>query len=159
KGAKESAATSPTTAPMYRPIVLGKGANSLVNKIDTAALMKGGQKDALIMFTCLVDKNGKMVESAVYRTTPNSDLLQRELRRSLLEAEFIPAVYDHNPVNAVYYGTVSFVVVEGKPRLRIFSNQEYPELKQESDFIGPQPIFGEQSRFTGLHYPLAAAAQ
>jgi hypothetical protein len=157
KGAKETPSTADT--PMYRPIVLGKGPNSLVNRIDTQALMKGGQKDALVMFTCFVDKNGKMVESAVYRPTPNSELLQQELKRRLITAEFIPAIYNHAPVDAVYYGTVSFVVVEGKPRLRIFSNQEYPELKKESDFIGPQPIFGGQSHFTGLHYPPAAAAQ
>src|SRR5690349_19138703 len=62
--------------PAYRPIVLGKGPNSLINRIDTQALIKGGQKDALVMFTCFVDKKGKMVETAVYRPTPNSDLLQ-----------------------------------------------------------------------------------
>jgi hypothetical protein len=157
KGDKK--ATSPNEMPVYRPIVLGKGPNSLIDRIDTEALIKGGQKDALIMFTCFVDKTGKMVESAVYRPTPNSDLLQQELKRRLVDAAFIPAVYNHTPVDAVYYGTVSFVVVEGKPRLRIFSNQEYPELEKESDFIGPQPIFGEGSHFSGLHYPPAAAAQ
>jgi len=145
--------------PMYRPIVLGKGPKSLINRIDTQALLKGGQKDGLVMFTCFVAKNGKMMETAVYRPTPNSDLLQQELKRKLIDAEFIPAVYKHQLVDAVYYGTVSFVVVQGKPRLRIFSNQEYPELKQETDFIGPQPIFGGDSRFTGVHYPPAAAAQ
>lgn len=144
---------------MYRPIVLGKGPKSLVDRIDTQALIKAGQKDALVMFTCFVDKNGKMVESAVYRSTPNSDPLQRELKRGLLDAEFIPAIYNQSPVDAVYYGTVSFVVVQGKPRLRIFSNQEYPELTKESDFVGPQPIFGGGSHFSGLHYPPAAAAQ
>jgi hypothetical protein len=111
------------------------------------------------MFTCFVDKAGKMVESAVYRPTPNSELLQRELSKRLIDAVFTPAIYNHQPVDAVYFGTVSFVVVEGKPRLRIFSNQEYPELKKESDFIGPQPFFGGDSKFSGLHYPPAAAAQ
>ena len=157
KGGKESA--SPLEAPMYRPIVLGKGPNSLINRIDTQALIKAGQKDALIMFTAFVDKAGKMVESAVYRPSANSDPLQQELKRRLVGAEFIPAIYNHAPVGAVYYGTVSFVVVQGKPRLRIFSNQDYPELQKESDFIGPQPIFGGQSQFSGLHYPPAAAAQ
>ena len=49
--------------------------------------------------------------------------------------------------------------MKGKPRLRIFSNQEYPELKKESDFIGPQLIFGGVSKFAGVNYPPAAAAQ
>src|ERR1700748_3516543 len=81
-----------TTTPMYRPIVLGTGPKSLINRIDTQALTKGGQKDALVMFTCFVDKDGKMVESAVYRPTPNSDLLQQELKRRLVDAEFLPAL-------------------------------------------------------------------
>jgi hypothetical protein len=157
KGAKQG--NSPADTPMYRPIVLGKGPNSLVNRIDTGSLLKGGQKDALVMFTCFVNKAGKMVESAVYRPTPNSELLQQELKKRLIDAEFVPAIYNHTPVDAVYYGTVSFVVAEGKPRLRIFSNQEYSELQKESDFVGPQPMFGGESKFTGLHYPPAAAAQ
>ena len=156
KGGKETAAQE---LPMYRPIVLGKGPKSLINRIDTQALIKGGQNDAMVMFTAFVNKTGKMMESAVYRPSPNSDLLQQELKRRLIDTEFFPAVYNHVPVDAVYYATVSFVVVQGKPRLRIFSNQEYPELQKESDFVGPQPIFGEQSRFSGLHYPPAAAAQ
>lgn len=156
KGAKNP---NQAATPMYRPIVLGQGPKSLVNRIDTAGLLKGGQKDGLVMFTCLVDQNGKMLESAVYRPSPNSDLLQQELKRRLLDAEFVPALYKQSPVEAVYYGTVTFVVVQGKPRLRIFSNQEYPELKQESDFVGPQPVFGAGSKFSGLHYPPAAAAQ
>src|SRR5436853_41821 len=145
--------------PEFRPILLGKGPTALVNRIDTAALIKNGQKDAMIMFTCFVNKTGKMVESALYRPTEHSELLQQELKQRLIDAQFVPGIYKHKPVDAVYYGTVSFVVVNGKPRLRIFSNQEYPELKKESDFVGPQPVFAEGSMFAGLHYPPAAAAQ
>ncbi|PYL56525.1 MAG: hypothetical protein DMF30_09595, partial [Verrucomicrobia bacterium] len=36
--------------PMYRPILLGQGPKSLVDRIDTQDLIKKGQKDALIMF-------------------------------------------------------------------------------------------------------------
>ncbi len=50
-------------------------------------------------------------------------------------------------------GTVSYKVVNGKPRLRIFANQEAEELKKESDFVGPQPFVGPGSNFDGLHYP------
>ena len=65
----------------------------------------------------------------------------------------IPAVHDHQLVDAIYYGTVTFGVVNGKPRLRIFSNQEAGELEKEHDFIGPQPFFGDGSGFTGFNYP------
>jgi TonB family protein len=56
-------------------------------------------------------------------------------------------------VDAIYYGTVTFAVVDGKPRLRIFSNQEAAEVKGEHDFVGPQPFFGPESKFSGFHYP------
>lgn len=156
---RPSATIAPEGNPVYRPILLGQGPNALINRIDTAALVKGGQKDGLVMFTCSVDQTGKMVVSAVYRGSPNSELLQQELKRRLIDATFVPGIYDHQLVNAVYYGTISFVVVQGKPRLRIFSNQEYPELKAESDFVGPQPIVSGVSGFVGVHYPPAAAAQ
>ena len=48
---------------------------------------------------------------------------------------------------------MTFKIVNGKPRLRIFANQEAEELKKESDFIGPQPFVGRDSKFEGLHYP------
>jgi outer membrane biosynthesis protein TonB len=38
--------------------------------------------------------------------------------------------------------------------LRVFANQETEELKKNSDFISPQPYFGGESKFTGLHYPV-----
>jgi TonB family protein len=43
--------------------------------------------------------------------------------------------------------------VNGKPRLRVFANQQLDELKKESDFIDPQPYVGQDSKFTGTHYP------
>jgi TonB family protein len=43
--------------------------------------------------------------------------------------------------------------VNGKPRLRIFANQQLDQLDKESDFIDPQPYVGQDSKFTGLHYP------
>ena len=142
--------------PMYRPILLGKGPNSLINRIDTQELMKKGQKDALLMFICSVKKNGEVEWNGVYRGTPDSDLLREELQKRLSRASdprFIPAVYNHRPVDAIYYATLTFAVVDGKPRLRIFSNQEAEEIKQGHDFIGPQPFFGTESNFNGFHYP------
>ena len=46
-----------------------------------------------------------------------------------------------------------FLVVDGKPKLHIFANQEAAELKAANDFVGPQPVIGADSKFTGLHYP------
>ena len=143
--------------PMYRPALLGTGKDSLVNRIDTQGLIQGGQKDAAIMFSCTVNKKGGIVWSGTYRGTPDSKPLETELRKKLAQTTFIPAVYDHTPVDAIFYGTVTFAVIEGKPRLRIFANQETSELKNENDFIGPQPFFGGESKFTGLHYPTETA--
>ena len=108
------------------------------------------------MFICSVKKNGEVEWSLIYRGTLGSDLLKEELQKRISPAadpRFIPAIYNHRPVDAIYYGTVTFAVVDGKPRLRIFSNQEAAELKEEHDFIGPQPFFGGESKFSGFHYP------
>jgi TonB family protein len=148
--------------PMYRPILLGQGPKSLIDRMDTQDLIKRGQKDALIMFNCAVRKDGSVEWSATYRGTPDSDLLKQELQKRLSPASdprFIPAVYNHQPVDAIYYGTLTFAVLDGKPRLRIFSNQEAEELAKEHDFIGPQPFFGNESKFTGFHYPPPEAAR
>lgn len=139
--------------PMYRPALLGSGPTALINAIDTQDLMSKGQKDAAIMFTCSVKKTGEVVWSGTYRGTPDSKPLEKELQVRLASAKFIPAVYNRIVVDAIYYGTATFAVVDGKPRLRIFSNQEAEELKKESDFIGPQLFFGPESGFTGWHYP------
>ena len=147
--------------PMYRPILLGSGPDSLINRIDSADLFRKGQKDAAIMFSCSVKKDGSVVHVSTYRGTPDSKLLEEEVLKKLSAAanlKFIPAVYNHLPVDAIYYGTVTFMIVEGKPRLRIFSNQERDELAKESDFIGPQPFWGGDSKFNGFHYPTSDTA-
>jgi hypothetical protein len=146
--------TSPSAVlPQYRPAVLPVGTNSVVNRMDTAALIKDGQKDGSIYFRCSVSKTGDIMNTWTYKQTPDSTHLERELIRCLDQAFFIPAVYDHEPVNAFFFGAVIFKIVDGKPRLRIFANQEPEELKKESDFIGPQPFVGRGSKFEGLHYP------
>ena len=147
--------------PMYRPVLLGSGPDSLINRIDTADLARKGQKDAAVMFSCSVKKDGSVLSASTYRGTPDSKLLEQEVLKRLSAAanpKFVPAVYNHLPVDAVYYGTVTFMTVNGKPRLRIFSNQERTELGKESDFIGPQPFWGGDSGFTGFHYPNKDAA-
>ena len=132
---------------------MGTAPNSRINTIDTADLIKKGQKEAAVMFTCLVAPTGQVVHSGAYRGTRGSELLERELLKRLLTARFIPAVHNHQLVLAIFYGTVKFAVVNGKPRLRIFANQQLEEVDKETDFIDPQPYVGPDSKFTGLHYP------
>ncbi len=110
------------------------------------------------MFSAGVEKTGELKWSGTYRGTPDSKLLEQEVLRVLANAKMIPAVRNHEPIAVVYYGTVLFEVVDNKPRLRIFANQEESELKKESDFIGPQLCLGGDSKFSGLHYPTVERA-
>lgn len=105
------------------------------------------------MFCCYIARSGNVMWSKTYRPIAGSNLLQAELERCLQKVRFFPAVYEHQLVDALYFGTISLMVVEGKPRLRIFANQETQELKGENDFVGPQPIIGAGSKFRGLHPP------
>src|ERR1700730_1617477 len=142
--------------PMYRPVLLGSGLEAVVNRLAPAVLLKQGQKDAAIMFSCSVKKDGTVLSVSTYRGTPDSKLLEQEVLKKLSAAanpKFIPAIYNRIPVDAIYYGTVILAIVNDKPRLRIFSNQERTELAKESDFIGPQPFWGAESKFDGFRYP------
>lgn len=151
---KKPPTPTPTPAlPEFRPALVGTGPTSLINTIDTADLVKKGQKDAAVMFTCLVAPTGDVVGSGAYHGTKGSELLEKEVLKHLFHAKFIPAIHDHQPVLGVFYGTVTFAVVNGKPRLRIFANQQLAEVDKETDFIDPQPYVGKDSKFTGTHYP------
>ena len=144
--------------PMFRPALVGQGPDSLINTIDTEGLMKSGQKNGAVMFCCRVSKTGDLIWSRTYRGTAGSKLLEQELRKRLAVSKFIPAVRKHEAVDAIYFGTAIFAIKDGKPHLRIFSNQETEELKSENDFIDPQPYVGPDSKFTGLHYPETGSA-
>jgi Gram-negative bacterial TonB protein C-terminal len=139
--------------PTYRPALIGKSPDAIINRIDENLLLKAGQKKGLIMFFALVDKDGTVKSSSTYRGTPESKLLEQELQRALTNAKMIPAIRNHEPVAVFYYATVIFQVIDDKPRLRIYANQEASELRTENDFVGPQPCLGADSRFDGLHYP------
>lgn len=153
-----TATPSAGAVPKFRPALLGTNASSLVNQIDRQWLMEQGQETAAVMFYCVVAKTGRVVSSATYRGTPSSQLLEQELRKRLDKTTLIPAIFDGKTVDAIYYGTVTFSVVGGStPRLRIFSNQENSEVLSENDFIGPQPCFGPDSKFLGLHHPAGDA--
>jgi len=47
--------------PQYRPAVLGLGPDSVINRMDTATLIKNGQKDGSLLFCCSVGKGGRSV--------------------------------------------------------------------------------------------------
>jgi TonB family protein len=148
-----SSATPVAALPQYRPALLGTGPFSVINRIDTQGLMDKGQKDASLLFCCSVSRTGEVTKAWIYRASPDSSALEQDVLFCLDTAVFVPAVYNHQTVHVLFYGAVSFKVVNGKPRLRIFANQETEELKKESDFVGPQPFVGRESRFEGLHYP------
>jgi hypothetical protein len=158
KSAQTPSASTPSgtaahALPQYRPALLGAGPFSVINRIDTQKLLRVGQKDATLMFCCSVMKNGEIADTWIYRQSPDSTALEEDVVFCLNTAVFIPAIYNHHTVPVLFYGTVSFKVVNGKARLRIFANQEEEELKKESDFVGPQPFVGPDSKFEGLHYP------
>src|SRR2546429_4896151 len=97
-----------TGLPMFRPVLIGQGPTALINRMDEQDLVRKGQKDALVMFLCAVKKDGGVEWSATYRGTPDSDILKQELQKRISPASnprFIPAVHDHQLVDAIYYGT------------------------------------------------------
>ena len=137
-----------------RPALVGTGPEALVNTIDIQDSFKKGQKDGAVMFACIVDKTGNVSWNTTYRPTPNSKLLEQEVLKRLENAKFIPALHNKQPVEVVFFGSVFYSIINGKPHLRVFANQELEELKKQNDFISPQPYFGGESKFTGLHYPV-----
>jgi hypothetical protein len=124
-----------------RPALVGSGPRSLVNLISTKHLMERGMQHGALFFMAQVDPNGFPSYSKVWGMTKDTEALRDELRQRLSEARFMPAMYEHRPVYAWFYGTLAFSVVDRKPHLRIFANQELAELQKENDFIAPQPIW------------------
>ncbi len=147
-------ATTPTpSVPEFRPALVGGAPGALINQMDEQVLFKSGLKNAAVMFACTVTKTGNVAGVSKFRSTPDSGALEDELRKKLAIVRFVPAIYKGAPVDAVFFGTVSFMIVKDKPRLRIFSNQETKDLSAEDDFVAPQLVIGADSSFTGWHYP------
>jgi hypothetical protein len=138
--------------PQFRPAVFVTGPNSLVNRIDVKELLSKGQKRGAVQFGVGVGTNGNTAEAWTYRAMPGSEALAEEVLKQLNGSKFTPAIYDHQPVTVLLYGTVIFDPDE-KPHLRIFLNQDPQHIKEANDFIGPQPVFGADSKFAGLHLP------
>ena len=136
----------------FRPAVLGSGPDSLVNRIDTADLVKKGQKAGAVMFCAAVSPNGQALYAWTYRPMPGTEPLQEELKKRLEDVKFTPAIYQYQPVGVLLYGTAIFNP-EGANKIRIFLNQDPNEIRQASDFIAPQPVIGADSKFDGLNPP------
>lgn len=143
--------------PQFRPALLGSGPNSLVNLIDLDALMKQGQRNAVVRFHCIIAGTGSGYGARVYRATPGSTALKKEiLFKAQTRARFIPAIYKQGNQYVIMYGTVVFFVTNGKPHLRIYLNQEDEDVKRGNDFVGPQLVIRENKSFTGFIYPYRA---
>jgi len=149
---------APLAPTVNRPALIGKSADAIINRIDTKMLSAAGQKDAVVMFSAVVDQDGTVKAPTTYRGTPDSKLFEQEILRALSDAKMIPALRHGEPAAVFYYGTAIFQTVNKAPRLRIFANQELKELAKEADFVGPQPSFSGDSKFSGIHYPREAMA-
>jgi len=147
------ASLSAAPQPAMRPALLGTGPDSLINLIDTAKLMKRGQGDAAIRFSVYLDKDGEGSDMWTYRRSPHSDILAQEVADECRRAKFIPAISNSRRVWSYVSGTVMFGVIDGKPHLRIFLNQEPEHLKKGDDFIAPQEVFTYNDEFEGFIYP------
>jgi hypothetical protein len=75
--------------------------------------------------------------------------LENEVEQRLVGVKFTPPIYNHQAVSVLLYGTVIFSA-ENKPHVRIFLNQDPKEIKAETDFVGPQPVIGADSKFKGI---------
>lgn len=137
-----------------RPALLGRGSRSLVNLINVQSLMKRGQGNATLMFSCGVSTLGNEGGGEYYRGTPNSDMLGREVVERCDQAQSEPAVFHHNRVSTWISGTVTFIGKDGKPHLGVFLNQEEKNLFQGHDFIAPQFAFVPGNyKFRGINWP------
>ncbi|HEY5036557.1 MAG TPA: hypothetical protein VII74_05445 [Chthoniobacterales bacterium] len=139
--------------PPMRPALLESGPHSLVNLIDPARLLRRGQKDAALSFSCWIPLDGECRGMFTYRSTPGSLPLAEEVVDKARSARFIAAVYKGEHQSVFLSGTVIFAVVAGRPHLRIFLNQEEEHLKKGDDFIAPQPVVYIGDKFDGFSYP------
>jgi hypothetical protein len=127
--------------PQFRSALIGNGPKAFVNLIDTKKLMEKGERDALLMFTCLVSRSGQAGGPPnIPRQTPGSKLLEEEVGLALGKCRFIPATYNGERTDVIFSGTVLFMVIDGKPHLRIYANQSRDDVNKGNDFIAPQVV-------------------
>lgn len=140
--------------PEMRPALLQHGPGSLVNLIDTQKLMQKGQGDAIVRFSCRVSHIGQGYDMVTYRSSPNSDALAEEAVEKCTSSRFVPAVYGHQKRGVIVSGTIIYGIINGKPHLRIYLNQEEEHLKRGDDFISPQWVYvWEKANLKEFDYP------
>lgn len=135
--------------PQFRPAVLASGKDSLVNRIRVPELLAKKQKAGAVMFCSIVNDKGNAESSWTYRGMPGTEALEAEMNHALEGIKYAPAVYNHQHVGVMLFGTVVFS--EEPPYIHVFLNQEPSEFGAATDFISPQPVYGADSKFTGLH--------
>lgn len=140
--------------PDIRPTLIGSGPRSLVNLINEQSLMKRGQRDAVVMFSCGVNTLGFAGAGEFYRGSPDSEKLGREVVERIDYAQFVPAVYHHVNVATWINGTVAFFIKDGKPHLQVYLNQEQGDLAAGHDFVAPQFAFVPTNyKWHGIYWP------
>lgn len=144
-----SAAADAAKSGGVRPALLKQGPTSLINVLSAERLVKKGQGDAVVKFDFYVNQFGQPYDDTLmtYGGSENSKELSEELVQNLGRARFIPANYYGENCGAYMTGTLVFAVSGGKPRLRIFLNQEQDRLTRGEDFIAPQQLFPINSKF------------
>src|SRR5256885_2542193 len=110
--------------PMYRPVLLGSGPDSLINRIDSTDLVRKGQKDAAVMFSCSVKKDGTVLSVSAYRGTRGWKWLEQEILKKWAAAanpKFIRAINNRMPREECYVGWLKSHTVMHEPVVRSLS--------------------------------------
>jgi TonB family protein len=140
-----AANVSAENLPKSRPALIGSGPRSLLNLIDAEKLFRKGQRSGWVMFNCTLRSDGTVDRGShiSYRRSAGADPLKAEVWKALAGgARFAPAVDNHEQTLTCFAGTATFSIVNGKPQLRFFANQELEEVNRGSDFVAPQPVQG-----------------
>src|ERR1700710_2829639 len=140
-------------AQQLRPAVMEPGPHALINVIDGAALLKRGPGDAIVRFDFFVNRIGEAWGTDTYLRSNKSDALANEIIAKVETSKWIPAVWQGEKVGTIVPATAIFAVIDGKPRVRIYLNQEEEHLKRGDDFIAPQPAFSYRDHFQGFYDP------
>lgn len=113
----------------------------------------------MVMFTCNVSRLGYAYLPKTYRGTPDTKALSEEVIEKLNRAEFRPAMRDGQPVAVMITGTVMFAIIDGKPRIRVFLNQDEKALLSGADFIAPQLILDYGTKLKRIEWPRQAGSR
>ncbi len=110
----------------------------------------------MIMFQCVVSQLGRAHYSIAYHGTPDTQKLREEVLVKLERAEFRPALVNGEKKTVLLNGTVMFAIIDGKPRVRVFLNQEEKDLLAGRDFIAPQLILDYGTKLKRIEWPTGA---